>query len=297
MRCGHARQRGAVCTTADALPRTDIILRDGQKKKQAPEQIKATMNRLKGQITYDGFDKVDLVIEVRPPARLLGRAPLERTLTGLCPAARGSQAALEDIPLKQKIFAELEQNCNQRCILATNTSTIDIDQVGAKTQAQSRILGLHFFRLGSATPCTHRSRGSWCPWCARSPAHVMPLLEIVRSKRTSPGANSRLRPGAHAQLLTRWAFMQRWSAFASRCASGELKHAAEQPRRHLPSARSINKTGVVVGNCVGFTANRIFFPYSQAAAFLVDRGTSCTLCRTQQRTAPQAWTPTRSTRR
>ncbi len=44
-----------------------------------------------------------------------------------------------------------------------------------------------------------------------------------------------------------------------------------RPRRRLALGDDV-QTGVLVGNCVGFTANRIFFPYGQAAAFLVDHG-------------------------
>lgn len=62
------------------------------------------------------------------------------------------------------MFSDLERYCRPDCILSTNTSTIDISLVGAKTRSQDRIVGAHFF----------------------SPAHVMPLLEIVRTDRTSP---------------------------------------------------------------------------------------------------------------
>lgn len=161
---------------------TKIIQRQGEKDKLSPEGIKNILDRMSPQLDYKGFDQVDLVIE----------------------------AVLEDIPLKQKIFAELEKICKPDCILSSNTSTIDLTLIGANTKAQSRILGLHFF----------------------SPAHVMPLLEIVRTEQTSP----------------------------------DVLGVA------LDMARRIGKTGVIVGNCVGFTANRVFFPYGQAAGFLVDRG-------------------------
>lgn len=98
--------------------------------------IEMMMRKLIPQITYDGFDKVDLVVE----------------------------AAVENIQLKQQIFTELEKVVPKHCILSTNTSTIDIELIGEKTQSQDRICGLHFF----------------------SPAHVMPLLEIIRTKHTSP---------------------------------------------------------------------------------------------------------------
>lgn len=73
------------------------------------------------------------------------------------------EAATENLALKQQIFADLERLCKRDCILATNTSTMDITLVGAKTRALDRIVGAHFF----------------------SPAHIMPLLEIVRSEYTS----------------------------------------------------------------------------------------------------------------
>lgn len=153
-----------------------------KKGKMTEEQMAKTLTLLKPTLTYDNWKEVDIVIE----------------------------AALEDIPLKQKIFAELESVTSNKCILASNTSTIDIEQIGLKTKSADRIVGLHFF----------------------SPAHVMPLLEIIRTPKSS------------AQVLV----------------------------DSLGLAAKLRKTPVVVGNCVGFTANRIFAPYSQAAAFLVDRG-------------------------
>lgn len=56
------------------------------------------------------------------------------------------QAVIEKIPLKQSIFADLEKFCPPHCILATNTSTIDLNVIGEKTTSQSRIIGAHFFR-------------------------------------------------------------------------------------------------------------------------------------------------------
>lgn len=74
------------------------------------------------------------------------------------------EAVLEDVGLKQRIFADLEKACRPDCILSSNTSTIDISVIGQKTRAADRIVGAHFF----------------------SPAHIMPLLEIVRTDKTSP---------------------------------------------------------------------------------------------------------------
>lgn len=56
------------------------------------------------------------------------------------------QAVLEDVTLKQKVFADLEKYCPQHCVFASNTSSINLDRIGEKTKSQNRILGAHFFR-------------------------------------------------------------------------------------------------------------------------------------------------------
>uniref|UniRef100_A0A1J3D9V2 Peroxisomal fatty acid beta-oxidation multifunctional protein AIM1 n=1 Tax=Noccaea caerulescens TaxID=107243 RepID=A0A1J3D9V2_NOCCA len=140
------------------------------------------LSLLKGVLDYTEFKDVDMVIE----------------------------AVIENIQLKQKIFKEIEEVCPSHCILASNTSTIDLDVIGEKTNSKDRIVGAHFF----------------------SPAHIMTLLEIVRSKNTS------------AQVIL------------------DL----------MALGKAIKKVPVVVGNCIGFAVNRTFFPYTQAAHMLVNLG-------------------------
>ncbi|KAL0691614.1 hypothetical protein Bca4012_091293 [Brassica carinata] len=154
-----------------------------KKGRMSQEKFEKTMSLLKGSLDYESFRDVDMVIE----------------------------AVIENISLKQQIFADLEKYCPQHCILASNTSTIDLNKIGERTKSQDRIVGAHFF----------------------SPAHVMPLLEIVRTNHTSP------------QVIV------------------DL----------LDVGKKIKKTPVVVGNCTGFAVNRMFFPYTQAAMFLAERGT------------------------
>ncbi|KAF5953426.1 hypothetical protein HYC85_006282 [Camellia sinensis] len=86
----------------------------------------------------------------------------------------------------------------------------DVDMVIEKTRFHDRIIGAHFF----------------------SPAHIMPLLAIVHTEKTSP------------QIIV------------------DL----------LDVGKNIKKTPIVVGNCIGFAVNRMFFPYTQAALLLVERG-------------------------
>ncbi|KDO42232.1 hypothetical protein CISIN_1g004726mg [Citrus sinensis] len=150
--------------------------------KLTQDKANNALKMLKGVLDYSEFKDVDMVIE----------------------------AVIESVPLKQKIFSELEKACPPHCILATNTSTIDLNIVGEKTSSQDRIIGAHFF----------------------SPAHVMPLLEIVRTERTS------------AQVIL------------------DL----------MTVGKIIKKVPVVVGNCTGFAVNRAFFPYSQSARLLVSLG-------------------------
>ncbi|KAG6664261.1 glyoxysomal fatty acid beta-oxidation multifunctional protein MFP-a-like isoform X1 [Carya illinoinensis] len=151
--------------------------------KMSQEKFEKTVSLLKGVLNYENFKDVDMVIE----------------------------AVIENVSLKQQIFSDLENYCPPHCILASNTSTIDLNLIGNRTISQDRIVGAHFF----------------CP------AHVLPLLEIVHTKQTPP------------QVIV------------------DL----------LDIGKNIGKTPVVVGNCPGFAVNRMFFPYTQASIFLVERGT------------------------
>lgn len=76
------------------------------------------------------------------------------------------EAVPEDLELKRAVFADLERIARPGCLLASNTSTLDIDALAAATARPAGVLGLHFF----------------------SPAHIMRLLEVVRGAATSPEA-------------------------------------------------------------------------------------------------------------
>ncbi|MFM2041932.1 MAG: hypothetical protein RLY86_508 [Pseudomonadota bacterium] len=144
--------------------------------------LEARLARITPALTYDALSTVDLVIE----------------------------AVFEDMDLKKRIFGELDRVCRPGAILATNTSTLDIDEIATATARPGDVLGLHFF----------------------SPANVMPLLEIVRAKRTADDV-----------LATA-----------------------------LDIAKTIRKTGVVAGVCYGFIGNRLMDPYGREAERLVLEG-------------------------
>ena len=75
------------------------------------------------------------------------------------------EAVFENMEIKKQLFTRLDVICRQGAILATNTSTLDIDEIAAVTQRPGDVIGLHFF----------------------SPANVMRLLEVVRGAKTAPG--------------------------------------------------------------------------------------------------------------
>jgi 3-hydroxyacyl-CoA dehydrogenase len=93
------------------------------------------LSLIKPTVDYDGFAEIDMVVE----------------------------AVFEGMKLKQEIFSVLDQVCRKNTILATNTSTLNIDDIASATSRPEFVLGTHFF----------------------SPANVMRLLEIVRGKMTS----------------------------------------------------------------------------------------------------------------
>ncbi|WP_233808883.1 3-hydroxyacyl-CoA dehydrogenase NAD-binding domain-containing protein [Paraburkholderia sp. HP33-1] len=74
------------------------------------------------------------------------------------------EAIVEQLDAKSELFARLDRTVKAGAILATNTSTLDVDAIAAATERPADVLGLHFF----------------------GPAPVMRLLEIVRGARTSP---------------------------------------------------------------------------------------------------------------
>lgn len=73
------------------------------------------------------------------------------------------EAATENIELKLKIFRELDEVCAEKTILATNTSSISITQIGAVTKRPSMVIGMHFM----------------------NPVPIMKLVEIIRGYSTS----------------------------------------------------------------------------------------------------------------
>jgi 3-hydroxyacyl-CoA dehydrogenase/enoyl-CoA hydratase/carnithine racemase len=78
------------------------------------------------------------------------------------------EAVFEELGVKQDVFAEVEKHVSPEAILATNTSSLSVEQIGAKLKNPERLVGFHFF----------------------NPVAVMPLIEVVKTPQTTDVALS-----------------------------------------------------------------------------------------------------------
>ncbi len=103
--------------------------------RMTPEDVETRMGLIRGATSIDAVKDADVVIE----------------------------AVFEDMDLKKKILAEVDQHASAHAVLASNTSSLSITELATVTGRPGQVVGLHFF----------------------SPAHVMRLLEIVRGAETT----------------------------------------------------------------------------------------------------------------
>ncbi|WP_266160463.1 3-hydroxyacyl-CoA dehydrogenase NAD-binding domain-containing protein [Dyella silvatica] len=176
-------------TSAAALERGVASIRkvlEGAVAKGKSTQEKATHRfaLLQPTLDYAGFADADLVIE----------------------------AVYEEMGVKQTVFQHLDAVCKPGAILASNTSTLDLNRIAAFTARPQDVIGAHFF----------------------SPAHVMPLLEVIRGEHTGKDVLATV----------------------------------------MQLAKRIKKTAVVSGVCDGFIGNRMINMYSRAAMALLEEGAS-----------------------
>lgn len=106
-----------------------------KKGRFSQEVMDQRMSLITPTLTYDGFEEADIVTE----------------------------AVFEGMDLKKQVFGELDKICKPGAIIASNTSTLNIDEIASVTSRPEFVIGHHYF----------------------SPANVMRLLEIVRGKATS----------------------------------------------------------------------------------------------------------------
>jgi 3-hydroxybutyryl-CoA dehydrogenase len=96
----------------------------------------------------------------------LARLTLTTSLEDLADCDLVIEAIVEELDPKRELFAELEHICRPDTILATNTSALSVTKIAEATQRPERVIGMHFF----------------------NPAPVLPLVEIVRTERSTDEA-------------------------------------------------------------------------------------------------------------
>jgi 3-hydroxyacyl-CoA dehydrogenase/enoyl-CoA hydratase/3-hydroxybutyryl-CoA epimerase len=113
----------------------DILNKKVKRGFMHKSDMQKQMALLTGSVDYSGFSNADVVIE----------------------------AVFEDLILKQNMVAEVEENCAEHTIFASNTSSIPITQIAAKAKRPEQVIGLHYF----------------------SPVDKMPLAEVIAHDKTS----------------------------------------------------------------------------------------------------------------
>jgi 3-hydroxyacyl-CoA dehydrogenase len=106
-----------------------------KKGKLKPEALEQRMALITPTLSYDDLKQADLIVE----------------------------AVFEELGVKEQVFKRLDEVAKPGAILASNTSTLDVDKIAAFTKRPQDVVGMHFF----------------------SPANVMKLLEVVRGKETA----------------------------------------------------------------------------------------------------------------
>jgi 3-hydroxybutyryl-CoA dehydrogenase len=124
------------------------------------ERARATIDRYLARAVEKGrMSETDKDAAVR-------RLTLTTELDALADCDLVIEAIVEELGPKRELFAELERICRPDAILATNTSALSVSKIAEATQRPERVIGMHFF----------------------NPAPVLPLVEIVRTERSSDEA-------------------------------------------------------------------------------------------------------------
>lgn len=189
----------ALCLANAGIP---TVLIDAQP--QALERARATLDSYfsgalaKGRLTAEEAGARSALIRCAGALEVVAEADLV------------IEAVFEDLAVKQEVFRHLDRLARPGAILATNTSYLDIDAIAGVTGRPEAVIGMHFF----------------------SPAQVMRLLEVVRTRTVAPAV---------------------------------LATAVQLGER-------LGKTTVAVRNCQGFVGNRLLAVREREATLLVEEG-------------------------
>ncbi|MEU8297880.1 3-hydroxybutyryl-CoA dehydrogenase [Micromonospora sp. NPDC048909] len=174
------------------------VTRGAEKSGRVCEAVKTSLNKgvVRGKLSEDDRDTA------------LGRITWSATLDHLADVDLVVEAVVEELSVKKALFASLDEICKPGVVLATTTSSLPVIDVAMATQRPADVVGLHFF----------------------NPAPIMPLVEVVRTIRTSPEATATAR---------------------AVCAA-------------------LGKTAVVCGDRSGFIVNALLFPYLNDAVKMLE---------------------------
>ncbi len=124
---------------AKAYQQAAEVLKPKVKKRRISKlEFTQIMNRITGTVEYSGFRSADIVVE----------------------------AIIEDIKIKKMVLAELEEKITKNAVIATNTSSLMVDEMAEALKHKERFVGMHFF----------------------NPVHRMPLVEVIKGKDSSQEA-------------------------------------------------------------------------------------------------------------
>ena len=153
-----------------------------QRGRLTQEKMLEVLARIQPTLHYKDFSKVEMVVE----------------------------AVVEKLSIKQSVLSEVESKVNSETVLATNTSTISVDQLADSLVRPENFCGMHFF----------------------NPVHAMPLVEVIRGKKTSDKTIAKT----------------------------------------VAYATAMGKKAIVVNDCPGFLVNRVLFPYLVGFSMLLRDG-------------------------
>ncbi|MGW5668493.1 3-hydroxyacyl-CoA dehydrogenase family protein [Micromonospora sp. NPDC003776] len=174
------------------------VTRGAEKSAKVCEAVKTSLNKgvVRGKLSEADRDAA------------LGRVTWSATLEHLADVDLVVEAVVEELSVKKALFASLDEICKPGVVLATTTSSLPVIDVAMATQRPADVVGLHFF----------------------NPAPIMPLVEIVRTIRTS----------------------------------------AETTATARAVCAALGKTGVVCGDRSGFIVNALLFPYLNDAVKMLE---------------------------
>ena len=109
-----------------------------KRRRMTKFDLQKKQSLLSAGISYDGFKQMDFIVE----------------------------AVIEDISIKKTVITELSKKCHDKCIIATNTSSLSVTQIAEAHNKPENVVGMHFF----------------------NPVHKMPLVEVIRGEKSSDEA-------------------------------------------------------------------------------------------------------------